>query len=210
MKNLLKKAEDPYLAVLNYRATPLQNGSSPAELLMGRKLTRVPTLPDKHVLSTSDREMFKKIDSRIKARQKMDFDRRHRARVLPPLTMGQPVLTKSPGSKVEEAEVVGTSSSPKTFPARSYEVKTSTNAQTSKRRNRAHLRRRSQPLPTLGSAPKATCTIPDMPIDQVNSNAEHDDDDAVLTDVQLTVHPGRDTVVTRSGRHVKAPERLNL
>ena len=36
VKNLLKKAGDPYTAFLNYRAAPLQQGSSPAELLMGR------------------------------------------------------------------------------------------------------------------------------------------------------------------------------
>ena len=45
VKLLLKKEKDPHLALLSYRTTPLQNGYSPAELLMGRRLrTTVPVL----------------------------------------------------------------------------------------------------------------------------------------------------------------------
>ena len=43
VKDLLDKNEDPYLALLAYRSTPLENGYSPVELLMGRKLrTTIP------------------------------------------------------------------------------------------------------------------------------------------------------------------------
>ena len=38
VKRLLEKEKDPYLTLLAYRSTPLQNGYSPSELLMSRKL----------------------------------------------------------------------------------------------------------------------------------------------------------------------------
>jgi hypothetical protein len=45
-KMILKKSDDLYIALLSYRATPLTNGNSPAELLMGRKLqTLLPIAP---------------------------------------------------------------------------------------------------------------------------------------------------------------------
>ena len=47
IKNALKKEKDPAKALMSYRATPLENGYSPAEMLFGRKIrttvsTRVP------------------------------------------------------------------------------------------------------------------------------------------------------------------------
>ena len=48
VKNLLVKSQDPYLAILMYRSTPLPwCGLSPAELLMGRRLrTNLPLVLD--------------------------------------------------------------------------------------------------------------------------------------------------------------------
>ncbi|UYV70333.1 K02A2.6-like [Cordylochernes scorpioides] len=47
IKARLMKSQDPYLGLLAYRTTPLENGFSPSELLMGRKLrTDLPTHPD--------------------------------------------------------------------------------------------------------------------------------------------------------------------
>jgi len=45
VKTLLEKNDDPYTALLTYRSTHLENGYSPAELLMGRKLrTTIPVI----------------------------------------------------------------------------------------------------------------------------------------------------------------------
>ncbi|UYV69971.1 K02A2.6-like, partial [Cordylochernes scorpioides] len=46
-KLILKKNQDPSPGLLEYRSTPLENGYSPAELLMGRKLrTTLPIAPE--------------------------------------------------------------------------------------------------------------------------------------------------------------------
>lgn len=47
VKHLLKKAKDPYIALLHYRNTQLDTGKSPAELFLGRKLkTTLPARTD--------------------------------------------------------------------------------------------------------------------------------------------------------------------
>ena len=68
MKRLLSKAadkgEDAYLAMLAYRAAPLECGKSPAELLFGRKLrTRLPYRPETYTRNTAPHDRGKLLTS---------------------------------------------------------------------------------------------------------------------------------------------------
>ena len=93
IKNLLRKEEDPFLALLNYRSTPLECGKSPAELLMNRKIrNRIPVFRKGE---KKDHD-FRKKDKQAKMRQKRNFDLRHRVKILPYLKTGQPVWIKTP------------------------------------------------------------------------------------------------------------------
>lgn len=129
---MLKQSEDPYLALLNYRSTPLPwCRHSPAELLMGRRLrTRVPQLPDQLMPTWPYLEDFRKQNQKFKAKQKWDFDKRHRAKESDPIPSGTAVWITSEGEPAE-----GTVISPSNSP-RSYLVNTPTGTL---RRNRQHL-----------------------------------------------------------------------
>ena len=66
-KQLLEKNTDPYLALLAYRSTPLENGYSPSELLMGRKLrTTLPTTPKQLKPSLPKESVVREKERKIK------------------------------------------------------------------------------------------------------------------------------------------------
>ena len=93
-KGQLKKNEDPYLALLTYKSTPLQNGLSPSELLMGRRLrTQLPVLPSTLVPGNLLRECedVAKKEEIYRSNQKGNFDCQHQAQELPDLTTGDSV-----------------------------------------------------------------------------------------------------------------------
>ena len=75
VKSLIGKSEDPYLAMLSYRATPFEHEYSPAKLLMERKLcTTLPTAKSEMKPKLPDWSAFKLKDESIKERQTRNFD----------------------------------------------------------------------------------------------------------------------------------------
>ena len=132
-KGLLGHSPDPYLALLNYRATPLPwCGLSPAELLMGQRLrTDVPQLKKHFVPSWPHMTNFKSLDLKFKASQKRNYDDRHRVRELPLLPEKLPVWVETQGRQVP-GEITQQATAP-----RSYLVETPSGEV---RRNRSHLR----------------------------------------------------------------------
>ena len=92
IKRLLTKTNDLCTVLLNYRTTPLQNGYTPAELLMGRQLRhKIPCIPDhlKPILPNTERVSH---DAQRRNQQnKTNHDRRHRATDLDDLLPGDSV-----------------------------------------------------------------------------------------------------------------------
>ncbi|UYV69283.1 K02A2.6-like [Cordylochernes scorpioides] len=107
IKNQLKKGRDPYLSLLGYRTAPLENGYSPAELCMNRKLrTTVPTSPVQLQSRIPDLENLEMREKNQRHKKKTYFDIHHHARELPHLDEGTRVWVKDlrvPGVVLEDA-----------------------------------------------------------------------------------------------------------
>lgn len=186
-KNLLRKSKDPYMALLALRTTPNDTGFSPAQLLMGRQLrsnlpiaihSLQPRLPSKKLVALNDAE--------AKQRQKVYFDRRHRAQQLPPCYVGDSVWI---------TDLKCLASVTKVLPHRSYLLRSASGRII--RRNGKNLR---TPLPQVNRQP----IIPENPLSLVSTSPR-----CHLTDAPPAPAPSH-TTCTRSGRIVKPPNRLNL
>ena len=89
VKQLLVKNQDPYMAMLAYRATPLENGYSSAEMLMGRKLrTTLPQTAKQLEPSLPNTNKLREKEKKMRDRMKRNFDERHGAKKLTPLSPG--------------------------------------------------------------------------------------------------------------------------
>ncbi|KAJ8381193.1 hypothetical protein SKAU_G00019710 [Synaphobranchus kaupii] len=130
VKRLLKKAAhsntDPYLALMAYRAAPLESGKSPAELLMGRNIrTRLP----RYVTYEHRDEVWADKARKLQQKQKTCYDRT--ATALVPLQEKDVVRIEGPGSWTKRATVL------QQVTPRSYSVMTENGNVI--RRNRRHL-----------------------------------------------------------------------
>ena len=114
--------------MLCYQATPLENGFSPAELLMGRNIrTTVSVLPKMlNPKQPNNFQLWKK-EKNIRERQRRNYNIQYRAKDLQPLDKGEKVWIKDNDKQAVVTEEL---------PNRSYLVQT---PQSTYRRNRRDL-----------------------------------------------------------------------
>ena len=164
VKNLLKKAdnagEDPYIALLNYRTTPVDNKlHAPARLLNQREYrTQLPSSGRIQRMKSNDDDLLQLQKRQEMQRQNYAQNRRE----LDGLSPGQLVAVYNPSSKTWTAAEV----KEKLDEPRSYTVKTSNGSEL--RRNRIHIK----PIPTIPEKQPAQEYIqPQPPVPQTTTDA---------------------------------------
>ncbi|XP_012942708.1 uncharacterized protein K02A2.6-like [Aplysia californica] len=195
--------DDPFLALLIYRSTPVSpTGASPAELALGRRLrTPLPTLPSNLNQQVYDRAKIAARDAESKRKYKQAFDRRHGAQNLPELNPGQLVLQKLENDK----EWRGPAVVKERCAPRSYIIQSGDRAY---RRNRKHLKPYVDP-PSMPSSPVATPepTPMSVPLPPPPAVQPVEPDVTPLSPQPAAVPASPAPITTRSGRVVRRPAR---
>ncbi|XP_030828454.1 uncharacterized protein K02A2.6-like [Strongylocentrotus purpuratus] len=205
VKALLKKNDDIQLALLSYRASPLQNGLAPCELLMGRRLqTQVPTLP--HMLlprvQQPDLTTVREKEEKYRSDQMMTYNRRHDSRELPELQPGDSVWIRD---QSRYGKVTQKAQQP-----RSYHVQTELG--TVRRNRRALIAVQGQPTKTR--VPESSMSNdPERPDDSDESDSTGSQRNQQINRKQpegASTPTAATETRTRSGRLVKPPKRLSM
>ncbi|KAK0148358.1 hypothetical protein N1851_011319 [Merluccius polli] len=193
VKGLWKGGGEKAKALLSYRATPLESGYSPAQLLMGRQIrSTIPQLPTSLRPRWPNVNSYRKSEKQAKKKQQQCYNLRHRARPLHLLQPGQNVWLPRENKK-------GTVIQHATTP-RSYIIHTD---EGQVRRNRTHMRAIQHPQPCQ--------TTPDTP-DKDSEPGNTDTLTPVIREtIRHTITDGTNTpYVTFSGRASRPPVRLDL
>ena len=165
------------MALLVHCSTPLENGYSPARLLMGRKLRMtVPVIPKALKPKLPNHNALRAKEGEIRKRQQNNFNLHYKAKALEPLLPGETVWIpdyNATGTVTKEAASI------------SYEVKTESGQYRSNRRLII-------PLPAQANITSA---------DTTNANTESHSDHNESSDNQ---RESRYTL-TQSGRVSKSP-----
>ena len=195
VKALLSKSKadgkDPYLSLLEYRNTPIDDVGSPSQLLMSRRLQSIlPTTLKQLQRQIVDAKLVEMKLKKKQENQKKFYD--IGSRVLPPVNEGERVRVQV-RDRWKEATVEEKLSSP-----RSYKVRTPTGQVI--RRNRVHIRKRDDPLETEH-------VIEDqlIPLGAVKPNESSE-----LNESSEPLKESTQEYRTRSGRVSKPPERLQV
>ncbi|CAC5395338.1 unnamed protein product [Mytilus coruscus] len=202
IKKLIMKSKDPHKALLDYRNTPLDIDLSPAQLFLNRRLkTSLPTsLPLLMPQNINNREIIKKLEIRQR-KAKTNYDK-HCGPELKQLKQGDSVVMYTDG-KWKAGKIIQKHHTP-----RSYVVQTSDGRRY--RRNRRHIRPTAYNDNTVekehfknnhNTTVRKTSTV-------CNTSHTLDRSETVASEENENIEPSK-SPVTRSGRTVKVPTKLN-
>ena len=205
-KSILTKArrdhQDPNLAILEHRNTPINDVGSPARLSMGRRLrSSMPSSTDQLLPKTVNPAIVQTRLEQKQAQQKKYYDRS--SRPLEHLSEGDDVYVQHEG-RWKPAIITSKAGTP-----RSFNIMTEDGAQY--RRNRIHLRKAYDRV-SQSSSPEKSTESPSKEEIKVNSPIRNEqlqyqetreDNKETLSSTGETASP----VKTRSGRMIWKPTR---
>ncbi len=181
MKAMMSKSEDPYLALLSYRSTPLPWCSlSPAELCMGRKIrTTIPQSNQLLIPKWPYLQEFRQKNKVFKQKQVDNYNKRHRVQVHSPLPITTQVWITSEDQPVE-GRMVELADTP-----RSYVIETPTGQV---QRNRHH----------INTVPEHTSQSEDQVNSRDNGGATSSNETPTIDHSPLTTQRHKSPIITRS------------